>query len=111
MAGVRKLNTCGSGIVYDSKSCNKARHFFDLNPGKPARSLLEIVELCSSYRYSLLPIEDGEYDENFYVRRSNNLNFFFKYLNILSGLDDDGRLADCVFDDDEAPTILKIQHN
>jgi hypothetical protein len=100
MTDVKHLNTQGYNIVYTSRSVEKARHFFELNPNKSAKSLIDVLDYCAVYKSLLLPFNDGEYDEAFHLRRSNNLGFFFKYLPILSGLDQDSSLGDAVLDDD-----------
>jgi hypothetical protein len=62
MAGVRSLNGDGYGIVYSGSIIDKGRRFFELNPDKPTRALLAVLETCITNRHYLKPEVEGEYD-------------------------------------------------
>jgi hypothetical protein len=100
-AGIQSMMKLGRNIIYSGKSFKSAQKFFELNPGKTARSLLSALEGCLCHIDLLIPIDEGEYDECFYIRRSNNLDFFFKYLGFLMNQIEMPEIADAILSDED----------
>jgi hypothetical protein len=81
-AAVRVLNADMAGVLYTNTTFQKSQSFFAKNPDLPVKPLLDLLGNCLM-RICCTTIEESKndgYDNAFYVRRANNLSFFFKYL-------------------------------
>jgi hypothetical protein len=97
----------GFKLVYSDKTFDKAKRFFELNPDVTVSDVKYTIETCQFLsRVNEKP--DG-YDEMFYERRAENLDFFFKHIVKFSTLSCDNSLAGCIGLDDQddlQPEIL-----
>lgn len=80
---VRYLNSIDVGLILSDKAENLAFRFFKDNPTKPASELTNLIDDCTCFSFSLKPHESG-FDEQFNIRRSHNLTYFFEHLEAIT---------------------------
>jgi hypothetical protein len=75
----RKLNIQNNLLSFNDNSLHLAKEFFNANPAATASDLLEVMDFCAAY-VADNPLEEGEYDEHYTLRKGTHLTSLLKAL-------------------------------
>lgn len=95
----RPEGSAGFKLTHSDKTFDTARRFFELNPETTVSDVIGTIDNCQ-FSSELSPKPDEGYDELFYERRVNNLDFFFKHLSKLGDWESGNFLWSCTFLDE-----------